>query len=103
MTLQCLQCTAHLSDTTQSVNRSGTPNLEVKSPAINWQRQDNAKVQTTRQDAAILTDSSNDELPAATIKLSLTALQMHLLLHCARRTMLHAYTVSVGVISPGHI
>jgi hypothetical protein len=29
----------------QTVNRSGTPDLEVKSPAISWQRHGNAKVQ----------------------------------------------------------
>ena len=55
------------------------------------------------QDAAFLTVSSNEELTAATIRLSLAALHMHLLLRCAKRTKLHANTVSVGVISPGYV
>lgn len=74
--LQCLQCTAYLSDTMQGVKRSGTPDLEVKSSAINWQRHDNAKVQTTKTGRCIAHRQQYDEIPAATIKLSLAALQM---------------------------
>lgn len=75
----------------------------LKVPLLNCKDATMPKRRRPRQGAAFFTDSSNDELPAAAIRLSLAALQMHLLLHCAQRKRLHVNTVSVGVISSGCI